>query len=147
MLPDRRAPDDPEEWLSRARSNLAQARSRQPEVYLEDLCFQAQQATEKALKALLLRRVGAFPYVHDLRALLDRLEAEGEDLPERMRELVRLNQYAVAARYPGVDEPVEPDEYEEAVGLAEYAVEWVRTALSEKSPRAPGEGHEPESGD
>ncbi len=105
--------------------------ARQPEVYLEDLCFQAQQATEKALKALLLRRAGAFPYVHDLRALLDRLEAEGEDLPGRMREVVRLNQYAVAARYPGVDEPVEPDEYEEAVGLAEYAVEWVRAALSE----------------
>ncbi len=52
-----------------------------------------------------------FPYVHDLRALLDRLEAEGEDSSGRMRAVVRLNQYAVAARYPGVDEPVE---YEEA---------------------------------
>ena len=39
MPPDRCAPDDPEEWLSRARSNLAQAHARQPEVYLEDLCF------------------------------------------------------------------------------------------------------------
>jgi HEPN domain-containing protein len=66
--------------------------------------------------------------MQDLGALLDRLETEGEDLPGRMREVVRLNQYAVAARYPGVDEPVEPDEYEEAVGLARYAVEWVRTA-------------------
>ncbi len=146
MPPDRRAPDDPEEWLSRARSNLAQARARQPEVYLEDLCFQAQQATEKAFKALLLRRQGSFPYVHDLRALLDRLEAEGEDLPGRMREVVRLNQYAVAARYPGVDEPVEPDEYEEAVGLAEYAVEWVRAALSEGPSHAPGERPQAGSG-
>lgn len=142
MPPDRRPPDDPEEWFSRARSNLAQARARQPEVYLEDLCFQAQQATEKALKALLLRRVGAFPYVHDLRALLDRLEAEGEDLPGQIRQVVRLNQYAVAARYPGVDEPVEPDEYEEAIRLAEYAVEWVRTALLEEPPRAPGDESE-----
>lgn len=142
MPPDRRPPDDPEEWLNRARSNLVQARARQPEVYLEDLCFQAQQAAEKALKALLLRRMGTFPYVHDLRSLLDRLEAEGEDLSGRMREVVRLNQYAVAARYPGVDEPVEPDEYEEAIRLAEYAVEWVQTALSEEPPRAPGEESE-----
>ncbi len=59
----RRPPDDPEEWLNRARSNLAQARlGRQPEVYLEDLCFQAQQAAEKALKALLLRLRGEGPF-------------------------------------------------------------------------------------
>ena len=132
MPPDRRVPDDPEEWLSRARSNLAQARVRQPEVYLEDLCFQAQQATEKALKALLLRRAGSFPYVHDLRALLDRLEVEWEDVPARRREVVRLDRYAGAARYPGVDEPVEPDEYEEAVELAEYALEWVRARPAHK---------------
>lgn len=131
---DRRSPDDPEEWLRRARSNLAQARARQPEVYLEDLCFQAQQAAEKALKALLLHRAGAFPYVHDLRALLDRLEEKGEDVPGRIREVARLNQYAVAARYPGVDEPVEPGEYEEAIRLAEDVVEWVGVKLSERPP-------------
>jgi hypothetical protein len=48
MPRERFAPDDPREWLNRARSNLAQASVRLPEVYLEDLCFQAQQAAEKA---------------------------------------------------------------------------------------------------
>jgi hypothetical protein len=48
-------PDDPREWLNRARSSLAKAAAADiPEVYREDLCFDAQQAAEKALKAVLL---------------------------------------------------------------------------------------------
>ena len=46
-------PDDPREWLNRARSNLVQAQTRLAGVYLEDLCFAAQQAAEKAIKAVL----------------------------------------------------------------------------------------------
>ena len=34
-------PDDPRDWLDRARSNLARARSEIEGVYLEDLCFDA----------------------------------------------------------------------------------------------------------
>src|SRR5262245_44069890 len=53
MRRKRLAPDDPREWLSRARSNLARAAHgpHLPEVYLEDLCFDAQQAAEKAIRA------------------------------------------------------------------------------------------------
>ncbi len=56
MPPKRRPADDPVEWLNRARSNLARAKAdiRIPHVYLEDLCFDAQQAAEKAIKAVLL---------------------------------------------------------------------------------------------
>jgi hypothetical protein len=44
----------PQDWLSRAKSNLAlaQAGRHVTSVYLEDLCFEAKQAAEKALKAL-----------------------------------------------------------------------------------------------
>ena len=45
-------PDDPREWLNRARSNLLRAREVVQGVYLEDLCFDAQQAAEKAIKAV-----------------------------------------------------------------------------------------------
>jgi HEPN domain-containing protein len=51
-MPERHPPEDPREWLNRARSNLVLARSWSAEVYLEDLCFHAQQAAEKAIKAL-----------------------------------------------------------------------------------------------
>ena len=63
MPPKRRSADDPIEWLNRARSNLARAKadSRIPNVYLEDLCFDAQQAAEKAIKAVLLNLGVRFP--------------------------------------------------------------------------------------
>ena len=53
---ERFPPDDPREWLNRARSNLAKAKTRIVDVYWEDLCFDAQQAAEKAIKALLIHR-------------------------------------------------------------------------------------------
>lgn len=68
-------PDHPHEWLARARSNLIQAEASQPGVYLEDLCFQAHQAAEKSLKALLLSKSGSFPYTHDIGRLVSLVEA------------------------------------------------------------------------
>jgi HEPN domain-containing protein len=56
MTEHRWPPDDPREWLNRARSNLNRARAELAEVYFEDLCFDAQQAAEKAIKAVLIRR-------------------------------------------------------------------------------------------
>ncbi|MGD0091486.1 MAG: HEPN domain-containing protein [Planctomycetota bacterium] len=50
-------PGSPEEWLRYARSDLAVARKPcQPEILLETLCFHAQQAAEKSLKAVLVAR-------------------------------------------------------------------------------------------
>jgi HEPN domain-containing protein len=50
MPPRRRAPGTPQEWLARAKSNLAMARREKTgEVFWEALCFEAQQAAEKLL--------------------------------------------------------------------------------------------------
>jgi len=93
------------EWLSRARSDLALARAKPKGVYLEDLCFHAQQAAEKAIKALLICHRVQFPYVHDLAALLTLLERATGELPEHIRQAERLTQFAVRARYPGTGAP------------------------------------------
>ena len=95
--------DDPREWLNRARSNLSQAKGgiRLPDVYLEDLCFQAQQAAEKAFKGVLISLTVRFPYTHDLAALVSLIEAAGQIVPDRVREAARLSDYAVEARYTG----------------------------------------------
>jgi HEPN domain-containing protein len=112
MPPERRPPDDPLEWLNRARSNLARAKAdiRLEGVYLEDLCFDAQQAAEKALKAVLLHLKVRFPYVHDLAELLALVEGAGDPLPTHIREAARLTRFAVASRYPGAEEPVTQEE-------------------------------------
>lgn len=60
MQPSHLDPLDPTAWLVRARSILARAGAGRatPDILYEDLCFDPQQAAEKALKAVrLLRRI------------------------------------------------------------------------------------------
>jgi HEPN domain-containing protein len=129
MLPEPPRPDDPREWLNRARSNLLHAKSRTPGVYFEDLCFDAQQAAEKALKAVLVQREIRFPYVHDLATLLTLIDQAGEETPPQVREAGRLTRFAVMARYPSVTEPVTEPEYQQSVAIAEAVVEWAAALL------------------
>ena len=127
--PERFPPDDPREWLNRARSNLAVAKKRIPDAYLEDMCFNAQQAAEKAVKAVFVRRGLAFPYAHNLGFLLSLLEESGETVPERVRRAEELTSYAAATRYPGLAEPVSEQEYAEAIEIAEAVVQWAQEQL------------------
>jgi HEPN domain-containing protein len=121
---ERFAPDDPREWLNRAMSNLALAKSKILGTYLEDLCFEAQQAAEKAIKAVMIKRNIEFPYVHDLARLLSMLEEAGEEIPEVVRKAEELTRYALITRYPGIARPVSEQEYAEAVAVAEEVVHW-----------------------
>jgi len=115
----------PEEWLRRAKGNLARARQTKPkDAFWEDLCFDAQQAAEKAIKAVLVFRELEFRKTHDLRELLTLLSSGGHPIPEEIWEAVDLSDYAVETRYPGLSEPVSDKEYHDAVALAEAVVRW-----------------------
>jgi len=129
MPPERFPPDDPREWLRRARSNLSRAKSRIPEVYLEDLCFDAQQAAEKAIKALLIKKGITFPYVHDIAHLLTLLEQTGVQIPDPVKRAEDLTRYAVVTRYPGVAEPVTESHYRDAIVSAEAVVCWAEKEI------------------
>ena len=131
-MPERRAPDDPREWLSRARSSLTQAKLRHPEIYLEDLCFNAQQAAEKAIKAILISLRVSFPYVHDLAHLVTLVERAGVSVPHEVREAEKLTRFAVFARYPTVGPAIPESEYQEALASAEAVVEWASRILAER---------------
>ena len=126
---ERYGPDDPREWLNRAKSNLQRAKLRVPATYLEDACFDAQQAAEKAIKAVMVSRGIEFPYIHELARLMDILESVGERIPATVRQSDRLTQYATATRYPGVEEPVGEQDYAEAVQLAEAVVHWAERTI------------------
>jgi len=117
-------------WLQRARSNLAIARTGKREaVILEDLCFEAQQAAEKALKALLLYFGAEPPRTHAFTLLLMQL-MEYQEIPDTIREVVELTDYAVHTRYPGDYHPVSDEEYERAVELAAHVVKWVTEQIA-----------------
>lgn len=126
MNAKRLSPDDPREWLNRARSSLLHAQTRVEGVYLDDLCYDAHQAAEKAIKAVLIHQEVRFPYSHDLAELLSLVEESGIGLTEGVKQGIRLTRYAVA-RYPGVLETVTPEEYQEAIRLAEFILRWAES--------------------
>lgn len=116
-------------WLQRAASNLQLAqRGRGQGVLFEDLCFEAQQATEKSLKALLIFLTGDFPKVHSIGLLLQRIE-EHIPVSDAIKEAVDLTDYAVQFRYPGDYAPVSKEEYQQAVELAARTLEWVEQQI------------------
>ena len=125
-------PNDPREWLNRARSNLIRAKHPIEGVYLEDLCFDAQQAAEKAIKAVLIHLNVRFPRTHDLAELLTLVEKAGQRVPEQVKRASILTPYAVESRYPGLSEPVTKEEYEEAVSIAEEVLRWAEEVLKKE---------------
>lgn len=100
------------------------------DVYLEDLCFNVQQAVEKALKALLINYNVEFPYTHNITELLTLLQDTGQSLPDFVRTSARLTRFAVTLRYPRIFRPIKQEEYEQALAIAERVVRWVAGLIS-----------------
>ena len=125
MPQDRPIPGSPQEWLARARGDLALACAHLPlGGFYEDLCFHAQQAAETALKAVYLHCGWTFRYVHDLAELITGLRRNGLRVPEAVEDAVVLTSNAFEARYPGLAEPVSEEEYQQAIELAQTVVPW-----------------------
>jgi len=118
-------PGSASDWLARAKSDLAIAKAPLPEGALyEDLCFHAQQAAEKALKAVYQNNNWVFHYTHDLDELITGLKQQGIAVPEIIVEADVLTRFAWESRYPYLGEPVTKEEYLEAVNQAERVVAW-----------------------
>ncbi|MDR1575856.1 MAG: HEPN domain-containing protein [Treponema sp.] len=123
--------DDYKTWLARARSSLIISKTRTNKaVYFEDLCFQAQQAVEKALKGLLIFYNVDPEKTHNLVSLIKEL-LKYTELPEEVTETSILNDYAVQARYPGGYTSVGEEEYNNAVIIAEKCVHWIEAKTKE----------------
>ena len=67
------------------------------------LGFHAQQAIEKALKAVLFKQGVLVPRTHRLDELLDALQDSALPAPPHAERLDELNPYAVQARYGALD--------------------------------------------
>jgi HEPN domain-containing protein len=97
---------------------------------LEDYCFDAQQAAEKAIKAVFVLRGERFPLIHDLEDLLQRLEGNGVKVPKYLWEADELSLFAVQTRYPGMSDPVMPREYRRAVRIATAVLGWAERQVA-----------------
>lgn len=130
MSSDTKDPGSPQAWLASARSDLELAQVPRSEGILrEALCFHAQQAAEKALKALLIACGIPFPKTHNIKTLLERIP-DGHPLPDEVLNAAGLTDYAVLTRYPGDYEPVDEDEHREAVESARAVLQWVQRVVA-----------------
>jgi HEPN domain-containing protein len=116
--------------MRQAQRDLEHARKDVADGYYEHACFGAQQAAEKAVKALYLSRHGE-GWGHRVAKLLEETGTIGVEAPrERIDDAKRLDQYYVPARYPNGFESGAPMEFfteeqaRDAVHRAEDIIAW-----------------------
>ena len=77
MPPDHETTGSPSRWLHYAHADMLVATVTLPEGGMyEQLCFHAQQAAEKAIKAVLVHLGINFPRAHNIQGLIDLLPEE-----------------------------------------------------------------------
>jgi HEPN domain-containing protein len=120
-------------WLKRAKSNLQIAKAGKvfDDILYEDLCFDCEQAVEKALKALLVSIDISFPRTHSISHLIELIEEHNIEVPDEIMNSISLTAYAVSTRYPGDFEPVDEQEYQEALETAKNVFDWVRKRIDD----------------
>ncbi len=103
-------PERSADWLKQAEKDLENAFWEIKGGFFEWACFSAQQAAEKALKAL-YQRLGGTAWGHSVFNLLKGLE-EKLEIPENLFHFARkLDQYYIPARYPNGWDAGIPHEY------------------------------------
>ena len=107
-----------------------------PDIRPEQACFHAQQAAEKAFKAVLLSHGIQFPLTHDIEELIEIAGNNGLSLPPEICQAGILTPYAVETRYPGFWFEVSPDEVDEALRMAEQTLAWAKERLSAKQKKS-----------
>ncbi len=119
-----------EDWLREAKEDLESAEILLRSGQYHHACFHAQQAAEKALKAL-LRSLHKVRIGHSVLDLLREVSKDVE-VPEELWDMARtLDQYYIPPRYPNAFSSGAPSDYyterqaEEAIKYAQAVVSFV----------------------
>ena len=117
------------EWLRDAQSDFALSTvPKTRRIRYAHLCFHAQQAAEKSVKAIFIHLGNTVPKTHDLAFLMDSLP-KSVTPPLPVLDLPTLTRYAVQHRYPGQDLPLSRRDYTKAVALAKVAIQWANRVI------------------
>lgn len=124
-------------WLRFAQEDLAEAERLlgQADAVPRHICWFAQQAAEKALKAALVLEGTEFPFRHDLDALRNLLPA-GWAVKQEHPDLAPLTEWAVEARYPGDWPEATREDAQRAVGQARGVLESIAGDFGRRGVRA-----------
>jgi HEPN domain-containing protein len=100
-----------------------------PEVHISIVCFHAQQAIEKSLKAVLFLHQIEFRRTHNLTELAELLHQNKIETPVINDQLERLNPFAVTLRY-GDDIEIELISRDTATKMVNSIFEWAEELLN-----------------
>ncbi len=94
--------------------------------------FHAQQAVEKAMKAVLAAKAVEFPFTHDLELLTELCEEAGASLPNELNDVAELTPYASDLRYD--EDTMQLVDRETALKWAAATIAWARGIVEEPEP-------------
>jgi HEPN domain-containing protein len=119
-------------WLDKASRDLDLALDllREDRPYPEAICFHAQQAAEKYLKAYLTWHEVEFPKTHAIEKLLRLAGSIDPGLPRSLDEATALSAYAIEVRYADDAMQVGRGDAEQAVEHARLVREAILARLS-----------------
>lgn len=126
-MPDAR--DGARMLLARALDDEEAARALQNVDRVSDAVvgFHAQQAVEKALKAVLVLNGVSYRFTHDVAYLIELCESSGAEIPDELGDVDRLSAFAVRLRYD--DLPTTPVDRSQALAWASVATHWARELI------------------
>jgi HEPN domain-containing protein len=124
-----------EDWLKQADSDLCAAQDSASSNHYEWACFQAQQAAEKALKALIISK-GSESRIHSIKFLLSNLP-ESVSVSDQIQNAAReLDKHYIPTRYPDSFSTGIPkdfftlDDAQRAISDARKIIEFVKEKIN-----------------
>ena len=120
------------EWIKRAKQSyyVAKAVIDEDDCY-EDLCYQAQQAVEKALKGLIIFYGVEHEHTHVIKKLITELKKHTV-VDKEVEQANSLTDYAIKTKYPDDYDEISKAEYDQAIMIAKYCIEWVENKIKEE---------------
>jgi len=128
--------DRSKDWLDEAKGDLEHARNDMQGGFYNWACFSAQQAAEKAIKAV-FQRIGAEAWGHSVADLLKELARKQVVSEELMDASLELDKAYIPTRYPNAHPSGSPrsrytkEESRRLIGYAEKIVQFCSDLLSE----------------
>jgi len=95
--------ENAKKWLDRAKSDYADALVLDKHTWpksTETICYLCQQATEKALKTILVYNGDEVPKIHNIRDLMNLCVKYEPTVKVETRISMKLTDFAIASRYP-----------------------------------------------
>ncbi len=129
-------PERSKDWIKQAQRDLDSARAQYKDNFFEWACFIAQQAAEKAVKAV-YQKLGAEAWGHSVMDLLKGIREKTEVSDELIDRGKQLDRFYIPARYPNGWVSGTPGEYitkkdaEDAIDNSEKIIQFCSGLLAE----------------